>query len=80
MRPNPEKYSTDDAENAKSFRDYTVFSEKANTSEEYNTFNTSFKTIHDISSIKIKVEEGEMKDPTSRFNLGKYRARISSYS
>lgn len=43
-------------------------------------FNSSFKTINDINSVKIKVEEGEMKDPTSRFNLDKYKARISSYS
>lgn len=55
MRPNPEKYTTDDAENVKNFRDYTVFGEKANSSEEYMVFNTSFKTINDINSVKIKV-------------------------
>lgn len=32
MRPNPEKYTADDAENLKNFRDYTVFSEKAGSS------------------------------------------------
>jgi hypothetical protein len=80
MRPNPEKYATEDAENMKNFRDYTVFAEKASSSEEYMTFNSSFKTIHDINSIKIKVEEGEMKDPTSRFGLDKLRVQISSYS
>ena len=29
MRPNPEKYSMDQDEDVKNFRDYTVFSEKA---------------------------------------------------
>ena len=80
MRPNPEKYTAEDAENAKNFRDYTVFAEKASSSEQYMTFNSSFKTIHDINSIKIKVQQGEMKDPTSRFHLDKFKARISSYS
>jgi hypothetical protein len=32
MRPNPEKYTTEDAENFKNFRDYTVFAEKAGSS------------------------------------------------
>lgn len=44
------------------------------------TFNSSFKTIKDINEIKIKVEEGEMPDPISRFNLDKHKGRISSYS
>lgn len=44
------------------------------------TFNSSFKTISDINEIKIKVEQGEMKDAASRFGLDKYKARISSYS
>ena len=43
-------------------------------------FRNSFKTINDINDIKIKVEEGEMKDASSRFNLGQYKGRISSYS
>lgn len=43
-------------------------------------FNSSFKTINDINDIKIKVEEGVMPDPTERFNLDSYKARISSYS
>ena len=43
-------------------------------------FNSSFKTINDINNIKIKVEEGTMPDPTERFGLSKYTARISSYS
>lgn len=58
IRPNPEKYSTDEAENFKNFRDYTVFGEKASTSDEFMVFNSSFKTINDINSIKIKVDEG----------------------
>lgn len=69
IRPNPEKYSTDEAESFKNFRDYTVFSEKASTSDDFTAFNSSFKTINDINSVKIKVEEGEMKDPTTRFGL-----------
>jgi hypothetical protein len=54
--------------------------EKTEGKEEYNKFNTSFKTIHDINDIKIKVEEGVVKDPMKRFNLEKYRVKISSYS
>lgn len=80
MRPNPEQYRTEDDENAKNFRDYTVFSEKASGQEEYETFNSSFRTIKDINEIKIKVEEGQMKDPTTRFGLDQFRGRISSYS
>ena len=80
IRPNPEKYSADEAESFKNFRDYTVFGEKASSSDEYMAFNSSFKTINDINSIKIKVEEGEMKDPTTRFGLEKYRVKISAYS
>ena len=49
MRPNPEMYSMDDNENVKNFRDYTVFAEKTQGNEQYNTFNTSFKTIKDIN-------------------------------
>lgn len=33
MRPNPEKYSMDENEDMKNFRDYTVFSEKAQENE-----------------------------------------------
>lgn len=54
--------------------------EKTEGRDEYNTFNTSFRTIHDINDIKIKVEEGEMKDAMKRFNLEQYRVKISSYS
>lgn len=43
-------------------------------------FNSSFKTINDINDIKIKVEEGEMPDPISRFRLDQFKGRISSYS
>ena len=43
-------------------------------------FNSSFKTINDINDIKIKVQEGDMPDPTQRFGLDQYKARISSYS
>ena len=53
----------------KNFRDYTVESEKAGENDEYMQFNSSFKTIKDINDIKIKVEEGDMPDPTQRFGL-----------
>jgi hypothetical protein len=64
MRPNPEKYAAEEEEGSRSNRDYTVFGEKASTSEEFMSFNTSFKTINDINSVRIKVEEGVMPDPT----------------
>ena len=80
MRANPQKYSMDEEEGMKNFRDYTVFSEKAAENEEYMRFNTSFKTINDINKIKIKVEEGEMPDPVNRFGLDKFKGRISKYS
>lgn len=44
------------------------------------SFNSSFKTINDINNIKIKVEEGVMPDPTERFGLSKFTAKISSYN
>lgn len=57
-----------------------MFSEKAAGNEEFMSFNSSFKTINDINDIKIKVEEGDMPDPTERFHLDKVRAKISAYS
>lgn len=80
MRPNPEKFTTEDSENMKNFRDYTIFAEKTRTKDEYMSFNSSFKTISDINEIKIKVEEGQIKDPISRFGLDKFKGKISSYS
>ena len=80
MRANPQKYSMDDEEGMRNFRDYTVFSEKTAENEEFMRFNSSFRTISDINQIKIKVEEGEMPDPVERFGLDKFKGRISSYS
>lgn len=58
MRPNPEKYATEEDEQHHSFTDYTMSAEKAGTRDEYATFNASFKTIKDINEVKFKVEEG----------------------
>lgn len=80
MRANPEKYSMDDSEEVRNFRDYKVYSEKAGDNEDYMQFNSSFKTINDINDIKIKVEDGTMPDPTQRFGLDKFKVKISSYS
>jgi hypothetical protein len=44
------------------------------------TFNSSFKTINEFNNFKIKVEDGDMPDPTERFGLSKYTAKISSYN
>ena len=44
------------------------------------TFNSSFKTINEFKNIKINVEDGDMPDPTERFGLSKYTAKISSYN
>ena len=57
-----------------------MYSERAGENSEYDRFNTSFKTINDINEIKIKVEEGSMPDPTTRFGLDKFKGRLSSYS
>lgn len=36
--------------------------EKTPEGEQYDQFRNSFKTINDINDVKIRVEEGEMKD------------------
>ena len=48
--------------------------------DKYSQFNSSFQTIHDINDIKIKVEEGEMKDASQRFNLDSMKAKIVARS
>ena len=58
IRPNPQKYQTEDVQNEKNFRDYTVFGEKAEENEEYRSFKGSFQAIKDINEIKIRVEKG----------------------
>ena len=53
-----------------------MYSERAEASEEYEQFRGTFKTLNDINDLKIRVEEGEMKDSTSRFGLQNFRAKI----
>lgn len=46
----------------------------------YSQFNSSFQTIHDINDVKIKVEEGDMKDASERFGLNAMKAKIVTRS
>ena len=48
--------------------------------QKYSQFNSSFQTIHDINDIKIKVEEGEMKDSSERLGLDSMKAKIMARS
>ena len=56
VRPNPDQFTSEEQENYRTNRDYKIFNEKANSDERYAQFNSSFKTIHDINDVKIKVE------------------------
>ena len=80
MRPNPSRFDTDDEENMHKHSDYRMYQERAESSEDYEHFRGTFKTLNDITDIKIRVEKGEMKDSTSRFKLDELRASISKIS
>ena len=80
VRPNSDQFTPDEEEGYKSSRDYRIFREKAGMDDKYSQFNSSFQTIHDINDIKIKVEEGQMKDSSERFNLGSMKAKIVARS
>ena len=76
VRPDPSRFDTEDEENMHKNTDYKMYSEKAEASEEYEQFRGTFKTLNDINDIKVRVEEGEMKDSSSRFELENFRVKI----